>query len=374
MNSNDTNYIEQLTWLRGIAAFFVIVSHTVRATEVSYYPGDVPSLNPIASALDLGTFGVMLFFALSGCTLYISNNQGVSLKNIKFFYIKRFMRIWPAFVVSLVLYVCFRPVFSEFYGLHQGLWIEKQFVAPISWESLLAYLTLVFNFTGPPGLINNAYWSLPIEFQYYLIFPIIVFSARLGFVGPLLVWLLLYCAPKIFPIPNSQLFSMSLSFCGGVTVGFLYLKFPQYKVSHWIGVFLMGLCISSASVFGNHWLELPDLPFVSNIWNFYSIIAVLSVGVALYASFVLPESLKVFLKRYGDVSYSTYLYHNLVIAAVLLVMLKYSIEGQLRYIILFVLTVVLTHFLAVGSYKWVEKPSINSGRKIIQAWKRKYQE
>jgi len=71
-SSTSINYIEQLTWLRGFAAFLVIVSHTLRATEVEYLKGDEASSNILMTLLDLGSFGVVLFFVLSGCTLYIS--------------------------------------------------------------------------------------------------------------------------------------------------------------------------------------------------------------------------------------------------------------------------------------------------------------
>ena len=40
---NGKDYLEQLTWLRGLAAFFVIVSHTIRATEVQYSAKDQAS-------------------------------------------------------------------------------------------------------------------------------------------------------------------------------------------------------------------------------------------------------------------------------------------------------------------------------------------
>ena len=43
LNSHNKKYINQLTWLRGIAAFFVIVSHTINATGVKYGPTDQAS-------------------------------------------------------------------------------------------------------------------------------------------------------------------------------------------------------------------------------------------------------------------------------------------------------------------------------------------
>ena len=100
-------HIQQLTWLRGVAALFVIISHVLRATEVKYSEADNISTNFILSFLDLGNFGVVLFFTLSGTTLYLSNAKKIYGANLFFFYIKRFFRVWPAFFVSLILYIIF---------------------------------------------------------------------------------------------------------------------------------------------------------------------------------------------------------------------------------------------------------------------------
>ena len=155
--SLDKNYIEQLTWLRGLAAFFVIVSHTIRATEVKYSLEDETSHFFILSFFDLGRFGVVLFFTLSGCTLYISSSGRVAgYSNLITFYIKRFFRIWPAFIVSLAVYIGFSYIFVNSYGLRQGHWIEAQFYSYFSGQELISYLLLFFNVTGPEGYFNNA--------------------------------------------------------------------------------------------------------------------------------------------------------------------------------------------------------------------------
>lgn len=103
--------LEQLTWLRGIAAFLVIVSHTIRATEVRYSSTDVPSYFLPLGLLDLGSYAVALFFVLSGCTLWLSNGRMTTGQDILHYYIKRIRRIWPAFMASLVIYLAFIPFF-----------------------------------------------------------------------------------------------------------------------------------------------------------------------------------------------------------------------------------------------------------------------
>jgi len=53
---------------------------------------------------DYGTFGVTLFFALSGFTLYISYGASV-LTDMRKFFVCRVCRIYPAFVVSPIAYL-----------------------------------------------------------------------------------------------------------------------------------------------------------------------------------------------------------------------------------------------------------------------------
>lgn len=97
------NHLDVLTWLRAIAAMLVIVTHVKSATYVAYSTNDEPSYSFAISLLDLGAFAVYLFFALSGCTLFISNSQNLkSLSSFGDFFIKRFMRIWPLFAISLL--------------------------------------------------------------------------------------------------------------------------------------------------------------------------------------------------------------------------------------------------------------------------------
>ena len=83
-------YIDSLTWLRGIAALLVILFHVKRATNVSYTGKDEISNSFLIELMDIGDFGVLLFFVLSGATLYLNNRDFKSIQDIGRFYTKRF--------------------------------------------------------------------------------------------------------------------------------------------------------------------------------------------------------------------------------------------------------------------------------------------
>ncbi len=366
----DGNYIDQLTWLRGLAAFFVIVSHTIRATEVKYSPGDEGSSFLLMSLFDMGGFGVVLFFVLSGCTLYISNSDKVSYKDIATFYTKRFFRIWPAFVVSLAIYICFRFIFAAWYVEPQGHWIEKQFLLQYSIDDVFSYLTFTFNLTGPDGLFNNAYWSLPVEFQYYILFPIIVASLKFGVLGPVSLGSALYLLPTLgfYSVDNNTVFTLAFSFCGGVLVGYIYQK-SLFRINSLLGfsLFFSLVCVSSA--IGQSYIVLPDVPIISGKWNWYGGIAIVSVFVVLVTKINLHNKVELFLKHYGTISYSTYLYHNLFVAIAVLLIINFEIyDAALRLFITFFFTLSASYLTASVSYKYIEKPSIKIGRNIIKKY------
>lgn len=367
-NNNGQHYLEQLTWLRGIAAFFVIISHTLRATENTYLGNEEIAHYWLLYMFDLGTFGVLLFFALSGTTLYISNIKPNKPFNIKTFYIKRFFRIWPAFFVALVLYISFAFIFKAFYGEPQGNWIEKQFLMPYQINDLISYLTLSFNIWGQGGLFNNAFWSLPVEFQYYLIFPLIVFSlTKWKMWGPISIAALLYGIFKfnLIQFNDMRFFMLGFTFCGGVLLGYLFenhrIRIPNKTVSTLL--FFSGLILTS--LINNNIIELPNLPVISNIWIVLGVAALAIIAITLFGNVYLPNKLKKLFFNYGEVSYSAYLLHNLFIAIAVLLLIHFSITDAL-YRIIIVLTIGggVSYLCSLLTYNYIEKPYIKKGRNI----------
>ena len=366
---NKVNYLEQLTWLRGFAAFTVIISHVLRATETSYTADDTQGHNIFLSFLDLGNFGVVLFFTLSGTTLYLSNSQKIIKEPIFHFYIKRFFRVWPAFFVSLILYILFGFFFSYFYIEPTGAWIEEQFLSPYSFKDVFFYALFLFNLTGDSGLFNNAYWSLPVEFEYYLIFPFLIASLKFGWGTPLFIGAFLYFIPKlgIFPEYLENLFFLAFSFCGGVAVGFFNKnRGKKFKYSTALASCLLLLLLILASAIRHHYFNISSIPLLSRSSNSYCLIAIASVYICLNSKFVFYKPIMSFLTHYGSISYSLYLYHNLLIGLIVLILLHFEVNnGDFRLFITLFFTLGSSLYVANASYKYIELPFIRLGRNLI---------
>ncbi len=361
-------HLKQLTWLRGIAAFLVICSHTLRAVNVSYYKDDAIQSLWLHQFFALGTFGVLLFFILSGCTLFLSYETKInSLGHTFAFYIKRFFRIWPAFLVSFLVYSCFRLVFQQYYPEPMGYWIEPQYLTSIASYNYLTYPTLSFNFFGDMGLFNNAYWSLPVEFQYYLLFPVILLSLRyLSVFGPILIGLILYAMPKFMDFPaliDTKFFLLAYSFCGGMLIGYIYTRTMKGRfINKYITLIVTVLIFVSVSFVTNDWYDLPDIVFVSNKWNFYALSGLLLTMVLLCTKIELPKFLDTFLSFLGEVSYSTYLYHNVFIAIAVLLVINFHLT-EYKLFLVFSFATLFTYVLSYYSYKYVEKSGIKLGKR-----------
>ena len=154
-----------LDGLRGIAILLVL-AHGFDVIQTSHGPGHAVDL-----ALDLGWIGVQLFFVLSGFLI-----TGILLDTRKApgyytnFLIRRVLRIFPLYyAVLIVAFVVAPHVFHvpPGHGEHQ-IW-------------LWTYLT---NFAEPFGRgepVFPHFWSLAVEEQFYVLWPVVVYlAARRG--------------------------------------------------------------------------------------------------------------------------------------------------------------------------------------------------
>jgi peptidoglycan/LPS O-acetylase OafA/YrhL len=140
---------------------------TLRATAIAlvfmyHYMVFVSDQPTFGWASEVGWAGVDLFFVLSG---YLIANQifaGLTKGrrvSLKFFYIRRAMRTWPAFWVVLAVYFIFPNQ------------VGGDTLLPL-WK----YLTFTQNFGLHGGTSFSHAWSLCIEEQFYFVLPILVLA------------------------------------------------------------------------------------------------------------------------------------------------------------------------------------------------------
>ena len=160
-------YRPELDSLRFFAFLGVFVFHVV-PNEPQFYqthqllpPAVIPLICAVSSA---GAYGVDLFFALSAyliTTLLIREEEVRGTIDTQAFYVRRILRIWP-------LYFFFIAVAALV-----PLWDRTQH---LSWPYVAGYLLLSGNWLyvllGLPHSVAGPLWSVSIEEQFYLVWPL----------------------------------------------------------------------------------------------------------------------------------------------------------------------------------------------------------
>lgn len=147
------NYIKHLDGLRGVSIIFVVLYHI----KPNLFSG--------------GYVGVDVFFVISG---YLITSKIVSENNfeIKNFYINRFKRLYPATLTVLIITTIFTFIFFTPSHLKD---YSQSVISTIFFTSNLLFFTENSYFHSDSllkPLIHT--WSLGIEEQFYLFFPILI--------------------------------------------------------------------------------------------------------------------------------------------------------------------------------------------------------
>jgi peptidoglycan/LPS O-acetylase OafA/YrhL len=187
------NHIPALDGIRGTAIFLVVVVH-------AFYRGpDIDPSAPIKNLFIFGWTGVELFFVLSGYLITSLIKENISEKyGLRNFFVKRVSRIFPLYygILATLLAISFLPLPA---ALQESL---------LNYRSNLAvYWSFTSNYSELLGIDNDLAnkllgpaWSLAIEEQYYLVWPIILLLVNRRTVKflPIALFLLLFFGRFLF--------------------------------------------------------------------------------------------------------------------------------------------------------------------------------
>ncbi|SFV34150.1 acyltransferase family protein [Hyphomicrobium facile] len=195
--------VEFANTLRGIAALCVMVTHmigfwgepafvaqTINADAI-VPPVEMPSAlwfvghNLHAIGLDLGSFGVGIFFVISGFVISIS----LAKTSVGEFAVRRFFRLWPTYLT------CFAIMLLSINAT--GWYFGRAF--PFDEFSLLIHLWPGLNETFGVPYLDGISWSLSVELKFYIFAALCagllrradlkVFAIAVAVsVGPYLLW------------------------------------------------------------------------------------------------------------------------------------------------------------------------------------------
>src|SRR5258708_5100338 len=153
---------QSLDLLRGAAILMVLLLHCAQAmTSI------VPGLRWLA--LEYGERGVQLFFIVSGYTMMLTYGDRVEFAAARSFYIRRVFRIVPLFWVAIFFYVLITNGEGFTFWAPDGISASDVLLTFffLNWSSVTALNSVV-----PGG------WSIAVEMQFYLLFPLIIYLFR----------------------------------------------------------------------------------------------------------------------------------------------------------------------------------------------------
>ena len=199
--AQSTRHISSIDGLRAIAVTAVVLYHL----GISWIPG--------------GFLGVDLFFVISGYVItrliLDSINQSSAL-DLRAFYAARIRRIFPGFIFMVICTIIFIGVWAPEAIKRFLSDLPYALTGTINWL-LVARNQDYFETIGRPPLLQHT-WSLAVELQFYLIWPIILLTVL-----------------KYFGKKNIARIALIIAMISGTTLFFVSLQLDQAnakQISH----------------------------------------------------------------------------------------------------------------------------------------------
>jgi peptidoglycan/LPS O-acetylase OafA/YrhL len=364
MQSTMKHDIAFLDFLRGWSALLVFFHHAaILGGGPGFLSGQIGQ--EAVNAFMLSS-GFLIYFQCSISNTYCGLRNKVGIKN---FYIRRLFRIAPAYYFCLIIAL----LFSDYLGLsreaiaetlpHTMTSMERYYISdPI--QSFFIHASFIFGV-----LPSYSYstplpdWSLGLEMQFYLIFPVLFFFYKKNFVvffvisliGMLGIWFISNKMGFIFPMP-SYLPLKFHNFAAGIALGYLLLNKENKSKSYY---FIIAITVVFLAV-GNRTVHIPLLFIFSWWW-------VCNVNTTKY--YVLTFLQKVFnhkiSKFLAEMSYSVYIFHLVIMLPFFAFVLKGGELSFIAWILLSFLLLALTMGVAHFIYRFIEIPGINIGKKLV---------
>jgi len=370
--------LHSLDSVRGIAALVVVFHHCLlsipgwsesRPTLLQDGFSDPRAwvyLTPIR-ILVCGPSAVLVFFVLSGLVLamtFIERDRDRYLPYV----IKRVTRIWPTFAVAIIISAFLAQEFGQTVIPEAAGWFAYTWGSFPSTSLVLSHLAMLGNQIG----LDNPMWSLVHEMRISLIFPALVFLTlarwRLTLLGMAVVSLgttkLLGLYGNIQPIGSiGMTVEFAFLFVGGIVIAShirsLRLNFAKLSRNRIALVWFIALFALS--------FPPESTEYINKLSNGVLLLisgaaAALVIILSTVEGRVLHFLLSPIPSYLGRISYSLYLIHVIVIAAV-----AHAFSGFAPFPALVAVGAIVSIPLADLFQRFIEVPTTNFGRRLARS-------
>lgn len=369
IEARNIGHLPYLDGLRGVAILSVFLYHTLGPSfgfDQLPWAGNFRDIHQhldflFVYPLSYGHLGVSVFFVISGYCIHLSHSKN-NIGGWPAFFIRRFFRIYPAYLFALGLFLFLSP------------WtclVDR----PNMLEQLTANVFAVQNLWEHLRWgINPSFWSIAAEIQLYMLYPLLmILVRRLGWDRSLLLVagleLLLRILPLLLTLLNAgtvpyMVRSSALGYWGSWTIGaylaqhhqrgrgalFNRMRFDVFVILVVLSALLkptsvltFPLCAMTTAIvmdrFHTGRWKLPTTGKLSGAWRL--------------------------LCNLGVVSYSFYLFHQPILVWTGRELFR-SIPSLLELLCL-AMFFPLVLGIAYAGYRLLEQPSIALGKRVLSA-------
>lgn len=303
--------------------------------------------------IDIGKYGVELFFTLSGFligSIYYKNSKSVNLFK---FWLQRFIRTYPPYLVAFAIYFLLAYIAKK-----------ERFD--------LGYLVFFQNYYYVMPLFKIS-WSLCVEEHFYLIFPIIMLvldrwiqNKKITF----LFWIVICLLPTCFRYEFGNYKSTEWGFYitasifrfDGIAIGcFIAFIVNKYDLTKWRSSHKNNIILSIIALALAFWLTGPQSLLKYSVGYLFLVVNIGLLMLSLYFSPDLILSKTSVIKGMAAMAYSLYLTHALLINFFEVLQNKFKVQGY------FIAPVCLAFIIIIGKiyYIFIERKSIDLRNKLL---------
>ncbi len=328
MTNKTPKHFNIIDAFRGLAAVMVCLFHFVCTTK------DYVNSEYVLNIFKFGQYGVHIFFVISGIVIPLSMIASNYSYSIFFKYLlKRISRIEPPYLMSIMVYILYVIFKKYFFAIDSGLTMP-------SISQVLMHLGYLVPFVENGKWFINTYWSLAIEFQYYILlcalFPLMIHKKM-----PIRVlFCVLFLIPGVFIHSTSFLPRWTPIFMLGISyVGFIHKKFNQLE---FIILQIVSICITYLF--------------------FEATVTIICIGTLLLIHFFsnFKTSIGFF---FGKISYSLYLLHGLT-GGFVINYLSHTYTAPFQKCIIIIFGFGIATLVSYLFYLVIEKPSQKLSKSI----------
>ena len=342
-------YYPALDGLRGLAILLVVVYHNFGFIDYFFF----------------GWLGVDLFFVLSGFLITDILVRTVGEKRfLRNFYLRRVLRIFPLYYLALAIFLLVIPNTTipldlDYYTEHQ-VWL---------WTYMQNWL-YIFNNPGQTTTLNHL-WSLAVEEQFYLLWPLVILAVRkpqyllilISFLLVAVLGLRLWIwSNQVTDLAYFNLYTFSRidGICIGCMVALLRQVKPNFLAVHttWVVLTFAGFNFIFFFINRRYGFSFPYLALVG--YTTFAMIFGLLVNDAVEKRSRIVQTIFTMpvLKFFGRISYGFYIFHwpvyLLALPALEKIFTPYFPEPWLRISISVVATLIAI-LISWVSYRYYER-------------------